>query len=141
MTRRDFVVAENIAEAAFLPDWTFTSNEFQERELDTIFSKTWQLVPERSLTEILRDGRSFSDLVKLRATFAAAKLLETPLLFTRDFKETLHCRINACTHAYYPLVQGHGRLDAPNQYLTCGQHGRLFSLEGNFVAHKGFEES
>lgn len=136
---RSFCVAKRIEDAEFLPDWTFTSNEFLEWELQMIFKRTWQLVPERPLADISKDGRLFADLVKLRGTWATTQLLDTPLLFTRDFEENLHCFANVCTHAYYPLAEGHGRLDSPNQNLTCGQHGRLFNLCGEFVAHKGFE--
>ncbi|HEV8359272.1 MAG TPA: SRPBCC family protein [Candidatus Thermoplasmatota archaeon] len=134
---KDFLVAADIARAETLPARAFIDPEVLERELATIFASSWLMVPERAAEEQRADGRSLADLVARRGARAPAQVLEKPLFLVRDWKGTLRCFPNVCTHAWHTLVQGPER----ERTLTCPQHGRQFDLDGRFLAQPGFEKA
>ncbi len=137
LLKNTFYVDREIRRAKTLPAEAFTSPEFLKIELQTIFSKTWLLVPERSQQELRNDPRALKELLKLRGARVPFTLIGKPLFLQRDWKGRLRCFPNVCTHAWYPLVHGPAR----ERSITCGQHGRQFDCEGKFLSQAGFHEA
>jgi choline monooxygenase len=122
ITPRDFFVDREPRKAESLPASAFTNPEFLELELNTIFRRTWTLVPTQRGME--KTGS--------RVPF---ELLGQPMFLTRNSKNELNCFPNVCTHAWHPLVQ----TASVGGSIVCPQHGREFDTDGRFKAHKGFE--
>lgn len=64
-------------------------------------------------------------------------VLDEPLLFSRDAAGKVHSLSNVCTHRGKILVEEPGR----RKLLSCGYHGRCFSLDGTFRSMPGFEQT
>jgi len=129
-------VDEDIARAEGLPAECFSDEAFLERELATIFTRSWLLLPERTPAELRDDARSLQELVAPRGGRAPLALVGRPLFLQRGWEdETLRLFPNTCTHAWFPLVTGAGRSNS----LTCAQHGRKFDARGRFVSQPGFD--
>lgn len=60
----EFQVHRDIARAETLPPAAFTDVSFLRRELETIFSRSWLFVSQRTSAELRDDGRSLADLVR-----------------------------------------------------------------------------
>jgi choline monooxygenase len=133
----DFVVDADIRAARTLPPRAFTDPAFLELELATIFSRCWQLVPQRSSEELRADSRSLMELVSLRGSHVPVALLDRPLFLQRDWRGVLRCFPNVCTHAWFPLIHGPGR----ERSIVCGQHGRRFDCAGTFLSQPGFSDA
>ncbi len=131
-----FFVHPDIRKAESLPAEAFTYPEFLNLELQTIFTRAWLPVPERSQQELRNDPRGVEEIVRLRGARVPFTLLERPLFLQRDWRGKLHCFPNVCTHAWYPLIHGLAR----ERSITCGQHGRQFDCEGRFVSQTGFDD-
>ena len=117
-------VDADIARAEGLPTHCFTSHDWLDLELRTIFANEWLLLPDA-------DG---GDL-RVRGARAPASLLGRPLFLQRGWDDdALRLFPNTCTHAWFPLVTGTSR--SPS--LTCAQHGRKFDCRGRFVSQPGF---
>lgn len=129
-----FYVDPEIRKAESLPAEAFANPNFLNLELQTLFTRTWLLVPERSQHDLRDDPRAIGELVKLRGARSPFSLLNKPFFLQRDWKGKLHSFPNVCTHAWYPLVHGPTR----ERSITCGQHGRQFDCEGRFLAQTGF---
>lgn len=129
-------VDPDIRKAEGLPAECFTSPAFLDLELATIFAAGWTLLPDRSADELRRDPRALAELVSVRGARAPVSLLGRPLFLQRDWEsDALRLFPNACTHAWFPLVQGPSR--GPS--MTCAQHGRKFGCDGRFVSQPGFD--
>ena len=127
MRKEDFFVDPDIRKAETLPPRVFTDERFAELERDTVFQKSWLLVPashEMPFSELLQTGGS-------RYPFT---LLDRPLMLIRDNGGTLRCLSNVCTHAGNVLVEKPGC----GAQIVCGVHGRRFSCDGKFKGHRGF---
>jgi choline monooxygenase len=132
----DFHVDADIARAETLPARAFRDPAFLERELDTIFARSWLLVPERSTRERADDPRTLAEMVASRGARAPLSLLGRPLFLQRGWDDhVLRAFPNTCTHAWYPLVTGPGRGNS----IVCAQHGRKFDCAGRFTAQPGFK--
>lgn len=129
-----FYVDREIRKAESLPAEAFANPNFLNLELQTLFTRTWLLVPERTQQDLRDDPRSLQELVKLRGARVSFTLLDIPFFLQRDWKGKLHCFPNVCTHAWYPLAHGPVR----ERSITCGQHGRQFDCEGRFLSQAGF---
>ena len=123
------------AVAETLPAWAFTSQDFLDAELESVFRRAWLLVPERAAADLRDDPRSVADLVRRRGSRAPASLLDRPFFLQRDWDGALHLFPNVCTHAWHTLVQGPGR----DRTITCPQHGRQFDCQGKVLQQPGFE--
>ncbi len=131
---KTFYVDPDIRKAESLPAEAFANPNFLNLELQTIFTRTWLLVPERSQQDLRDDPRALEELVKLRGARMPFTLFDKPFFLQRDWKGKLHSFPNVCTHAWYPLVHGPAR----ERSITCGQHGRQFDCEGRFISQTGF---
>jgi choline monooxygenase len=131
LNAREYAVDDDIRRAETLPASAFVDREFLARELDTVFRRTWQFVPERDGD----DRRPVAEQVASRGTRLPFSLFGQPLFLQRGWDDdTLRCFPNTCTHAWFPLVLGPSR----GPTLVCGQHGRRFDCAGRYVSQQGF---
>ncbi len=114
--------AREIAET--LPGWCYTSQEFYERERDSIFFRQW--------TCIGHQGR-----VPHAGSYITLDFLGVPVLVVRDQNLQLHAYVNQCTHRGALLATGEGDC----KQIKCPYHAWAFSLEGELLGTPLFEES
>lgn len=126
-------VDDDIRRAETLPARAFIDPEFLDRELETVFRTSWQLLPESGARG--DDPRPLEEQTASRGTRVPVSLLGRPLFLQRGWDDdTLRAFPNTCTHAWFPLVLGASR----GPTLVCGQHGRRFDCTGRFVSQPGF---
>lgn len=130
-SNKDFFVDPDIRKAETLPASAFNDPDFLELELDTIFKKSWMLVPHASTS----NSTSLNELLKRPGSRVPFSLLGKPLFLQRNSKKEINCFPNVCTHAWHPLVES----ASIGGSIVCPQHGREFDPDGRFVSHKGFE--
>ena len=116
-----FFVDEDVRKAETLPPEAYSSKEFLELELKTIFKNSWICVPALSGSEIEKKGA--------RMPF---EFLGKPLFLERDSKEELRVFSNVCTHKWHILVLK----PEINAHTTCPYHGRIY-VNGKFVSQAG----
>ncbi len=133
LSTKEFFVDPDISRAESLPASAIVDQEFLERELGTIFAKTWLLAPQESNFE--GDSGTISDSVERTGTRVLFNLLGKPFFLQRGQQGRLNCFPNVCTHAWHPLVGS----SSVGGAIICPQHGRQFDNEGRFVAQAGFE--
>jgi choline monooxygenase len=131
VTRDDCQVDEDIRHAEGLPAAAFTDREFLDRELATIYSHSWLVVPERG-----DDPRPLDEQVAARGARVPITVGDRPLYLQRAWDDdALRAFPNTCTHAWFPLVLGASR----GPTLVCGQHGRRFDCAGKALSQQGFD--
>ncbi len=130
LTAEQCRVDDDIRRAETLPAAAFVDGEFAQRELDTLFRTSWQLLPDHG-----DDPRPLDEQVAARGTRVPVSLLGRPLYLQRGWDDdVLRAFPNTCTHAWHPLVLGASR----GPTLVCAQHGRRFDCTGRFVSQPGF---
>lgn len=117
-----FFVDEDIKKAYTLPPEAYSSKEFLELELQTIFKNSWLCVPRLSGSEIEKNGAG-----------VPFEFLGKPLFLQKDFRGSLRCFPNVCTHKWHTLVSK----PSIHKNISCPYHGRSFSLDGKFVSQTG----
>ncbi len=130
---KDFFVDADIRRAESLPSSAFTNPNFLELEMETIFNKTWMLVPHHGS---LGRSTAFSEFPNKPGSRVPFSLLGKPLFLQRNSKKEINCFPNVCTHAWHPLVES----ASTGGSIVCPQHGREFDSEGRFMSHRGFEK-
>ena len=126
-------VDDDIERAEGLPASAFFEREFLDRELATVFRKSWLVVPEQG-----DDPRPLDEQVAARGSRVPITVLGRPLFLQRGWDDDgLRAFPNTCTHQWYPLVLGASR----GPTLVCGQHGRRFDCNGRFVSQQGFKDA
>ncbi|MEZ0227605.1 MAG: Rieske 2Fe-2S domain-containing protein, partial [Planctomycetota bacterium] len=115
----DFSVDEDIRLARTLPASAFTDPAFLTRELGSLFTRSWVLIPDTPPAE--------------PASHVPVTVLGRPLLLRRE-QGGLRLFPNVCTHAWHTLAQAPGK----SRTILCPQHGRTFDGAGRCVAQKGF---
>ncbi len=132
LDEREYFVDVDIGKAESLPASAFTSEEFLQLELRTIFSKTWLLVPEPGE----KGSASLSDLLMTPGSRVPFSLLGKPIFLHRGSGKRLSCFPNVCTHAWHVLVES----PSVGGAVVCPQHGRQFDNEGRFLSQAGSEK-
>ena len=127
----DFFVDPDIRKAESLPDSAFNDPDFLQLELNTIFNRSWMLVPHGSTG----NSTSLGGLLSRPGSRVPFSLLGKPLFLQRNSRKEINCFPNVCTHAWHPLVES----ASIGGSIVCPQHGREFDPDGKFVSHKGFE--
>ena len=131
--RDEWHVDHDIRRAEGLPAAAFVERDFLARELATIFSRSWLVVPEGH--DRGGDARPLEEQLAARGSRVPISVLDRPLFLQRGWdSDALRAFPNTCTHAWYPLVLGASR----GPTLVCAQHGRRFDCEGRFVSQQGF---
>ena len=133
ISNKDLFVDPDIRKAESLPDSAFTDPNFLELELETIFNKTWMLVPQHGSPD---RSTAFTQLLNKPGSRVPFSLLGKPLFLQTNPKKEINCFPNVCTHAWHPLVES----ASTGGSIVCPQHGREFDFAGRFVSHKGFEK-
>jgi choline monooxygenase len=132
LTAADCAVDDDIRRAETLPPRAFIDPSFLDRELETIFRVSWQLVPERGDVD---DARPLLEQVGARGSRVPVTVSGRPVFLQRGWDDdALRMFPNSCTHAWFRLVSGPSR----GPTLVCGQHGRRFDCAGRFVSQPGF---
>src|ERR1041385_2074002 len=99
----EFRVDPEVAKAESLPARAFLDPDFLQRELETVFKRSWLLVPERASGERETDARPLAAQLEARGSRVPFSLLGKPLFLQRGWDdEELRCFPNTCTHAWYP---------------------------------------
>ncbi len=124
----------DVRRAESLPASAFTGEQFLELELQTIFAKTWLLVPEQDLSG--KSPASLSEFLKSPGSRVPFGLLGKPFFLQRSQQGQLYCFPNVCTHAWHPLVES----PTTGGAIVCPQHGRQFDSDGKYLSQVGFEK-
>lgn len=113
-----------IEEASPLPGEVYTSQEWYDREMDTIFRKRWLQVTREE--EIPNPG----DYVRIN-------ILDEPLIILRDKNGIVRALSAACQHRSAELVSGKGNC----KRLVCPYHAWTYSLEGELLGAPAMEDA
>lgn len=106
-----------IDEAQPLPPEVYTSQEWYDREIETIFLKRWLLATREE--EIPNPG----DYVRV-------DIVGEPLIILRDSEGTIRALSAACQHRAAELVTGKGNC----RRIVCPYHAWTYSLTGELLA-------
>lgn len=113
-----------IDEAHTLPPAVYTSQDWYDREVDSIFRKSW-LVATRE-EEIPNPG----DYVRI-------DIVGEPLIILRDQAGTIRALSASCRHRGSELVAGKGNC----RLLVCPYHAWSYSLTGELKAAPSMEDA
>ncbi|MFN3220130.1 MAG: aromatic ring-hydroxylating oxygenase subunit alpha [Acidimicrobiales bacterium] len=101
-----------------LPPEAYTSQEWLDRELHTIFEHTWALVADAAAVAAPGD-------------YVAVQVGLTPLLIVRGHDGVLRSFVNMCRHRGMALLDGCGSVDGA---LRCPYHGWRYGHDGALEA-------
>jgi phenylpropionate dioxygenase-like ring-hydroxylating dioxygenase large terminal subunit len=111
------LLKENVAlpfeKARAMPPEVYTSQAFQERELEGIFRRDWICV-----------GRAGA--LAEPGDYVTHDIAGQPVLVIRDREGGLRAMSNVCLHRMSTLLSGRGRVRA----VTCPYHGWTYNLDG-----------
>jgi choline monooxygenase len=124
---KPFEIHPDIAQAETLPSSFYRSQEVFDQLIEQVFAKTWQFAGDSSRVSLPQQVYPFPFL-----EFG----LEEPMLLTNSDGQ-LSCISNVCTHRGNILCHAPGK----SRQISCGYHGRRFSLEGEFQHMPQFKEA
>jgi len=127
MNRWAIAIDPDIRRAATLPGAIYADPAWFARQLERVFARSWQVVPDESAVAP-GSAHPFTLL---------PGVLDEPLVLTRDAAGALHCLSNVCTHRANRIVTEPG----PCAGLRCRYHGRRFGLDGRFHSMPEFEDA
>ena len=130
---RDFLVDTVIGRAESLPASAFVDPDFLSLELETLFSRTWQVAAQDTSSE--EDTETLQEALTKSGSRVPLNVLGNPLFLLKGADGRLSCFPNVCTHAWHALVES----PSVGGAIVCPQHGRQFDLHGRLVAQSGFE--
>ncbi len=113
-----------IDEAQPLPAAVYTSQEWYDKEMETIFFKEWLQVTR--IEEIPNPG----DYVRV-------DIAGEPLIVLRDNDATIRTLSASCRHRSSELVEGKGNC----RRLVCPYHAWTYSLEGKLMGAPSMEDA
>ena len=99
--------------ATAMPPSVYTSPEFTQLEMDSIFAKEWICV-----------GRSSS--LKAKGDYLTHQLANQSVIVLRDKEGGLRAFANVCRHRMSTLLEGSGNQGA----IVCPYHGWAYNLDG-----------
>lgn len=147
LSLENFYVDLDIARSQTLPRMAFWDPQVLQWELETVFRKTWLCVPKQLFRVPEPHGQTqqhtLMNVLSLRGNAVKFSLLGEPVFLKRDFqpkgRPALHCFLNMCPHAWYPLME-----DATDESNTpriiCQQHGLTAECDGTFERHPAFPD-
>lgn len=104
-------------ERGMLPQWAFSSPEVYERELQTIYAKTWNFIGHES--EIQQPG-----------DYVTRWIVNDPVLLVRDNDGNIKAYLNSCAHRGAQLCTA----DCGNKKtFTCPYHGWTYDVDGALI--------
>ncbi len=107
-------VARPFAEAKAMPRSVYTSKDFCEQEIESIFRREWVCV-----------GRG--DGLRKPGDYITYELAGQPIMVLRDSEGKLRAQSNVCLHRMSTLLEGEGSARA----ITCPYHGWTYNLDGS----------
>jgi choline monooxygenase len=125
---KTFAIDPDIRNASTPPAWVYNDVEVYRLAKERVFLPSWQLVGDLDRVRVPGQVYPFTLL---------DGVLDEPLLFVRDAKDTLRLISNVCTHRG-ALVCEHPGVETA---LRCRYHGRRFALDGRFVSMPEFEDT
>jgi choline monooxygenase len=114
-----------IGKATTLPAEAYTSPEVYERELQTIFRRSWINVGK--VEDVPHIGDYFT-----------VNTAGEPLIIVRDDAGEIRAMLNACRHRGCEVAQGAGNVDR----FRCSYHGWVYGVDGSLKItpfYKGVE--
>lgn len=117
-------VRRPLLEAETLPVHCYTSPEFFQREIDTIFMKEWNFM-----------GRE--DYIPNTGDYFTQDFAGVPLLFVRGDDGKVQAFINSCRHRGAKVAVGKGT----SKGIKCGYHGWMYRTDGTLAAAPGMAAS
>ena len=117
-------VRRPLLEAETLPVECYTSPEFFQREIDTIFMKVWNFI-----------GRA--DYIPNPGDYYTQDFAGVPLLIVRGDDGKVQAFINSCRHRGAKMVTGKGS----SKGIKCGYHGWMYKTDGALMAAPGMAAS
>ncbi len=108
-----FFQKTSLEDAITLPATCYFGDEFHQRDLATIFSKSWQCVGHQA--QLSNKG----DLI-------VAEIAGKPIIVVRDHNDQLRGYFNVCKHRAGPLATTNGNV----KVLSCKYHGWSYQLSG-----------
>jgi phenylpropionate dioxygenase-like ring-hydroxylating dioxygenase large terminal subunit len=115
-------VRRPLSQASVLPPWCYTSQEFYDRERESIFKKVWNPV-----------GRI--DQIPAPGNFFTTEIVGIPLIVVRDRQGQVRAFVNSCRHRGTQLASGTGTC----RVFSCPYHSWSYSLEGELINTPGME--
>lgn len=107
-------------EASPLPGWCYTSPEWYQREVDTMFRKDWLCV-----------GRV--EQVAERGSYYSVEVLGQPLIVVRDENDEVRVHSALCRHRGAIITEGAGKCRA----FTCPYHSWTYAPSGKLLGTPG----
>lgn len=117
-------VRRPLTEAHTLPPSCYTSREFYQREIDTVFNKCWNIV-----------GRE--DYVKDPGDYFTPELVGIPLIVIRGRDGEIRAFVNSCRHRGSRLLDADGNCSA----IMCPYHSWSYDLAGRLRSANGMAET
>ena len=117
-------VRRTALEAETLPPWCYTSQAFYDREVETIFKKTWNFL-----------GRA--DEVPNHGDYMTFDLFGESLIILRDKAGAVRAFANICRHRGTRLLDGCGN----RRSITCPYHSWAYALNGDLIGAGGMEQT
>lgn len=107
-------------EASALPGWCYTSPEWYQREVETLFRKDWLCVGR--VEQIPKPGDFFS-----------IEIVDQPMIVVRDEDGEVRVHSAICRHRGAVITQHSGRC----RQFVCPYHNWTYSLSGKLVSIPG----
>jgi phenylpropionate dioxygenase-like ring-hydroxylating dioxygenase large terminal subunit len=118
-------VRKPLLDAETLPTWCYTSDEFYQREVETIFFKVWNFI-----------GRA--DYIPNPGDYFTLDFTGVPLLVARGNDGQVRAFSNSCRHRGSKVAVGEGNCKnfrCPYHGWTYAPDGRLIGTPGMLTAH------
>ena len=116
---RKYHIDADIRKANTLPGSFYSDPLVYHHLIKEAFVPSWQWIGDKSELNEIGFCKPFELL---------PGSLSEPILLSRDNEGHLHCLSNVCTHRGKIIVEKAGKM----RQLSCGYHGRCFSLDGKF---------
>ena len=117
-------IHERLARAETPPGAAYCDASTFSKEIEKIFARQWLSVPSPP-----------SRPNSVHPFRLLPRVLDEPLVLTRDKAGNAYCVSNVCTHRGMLVACESG----PSRKLRCGYHGRRFALNGVLESAPGFE--
>lgn len=113
-----------LEDAINLPTRCYTSREWYEREVETIFLKQWLCVGR--VDQVAKPGDYFT-----------LRLMGEPLVVVRDDQGNINALSTICRHRWMEVVEGEGN----RRSFQCPYHAWTYSLQGKLIGAPEMEKT
>jgi choline monooxygenase len=107
-------------QASPLPGWCYTSAEWHQREIDTLFRKDWLCIAR-------------AEQVPNSGDFLSIEVIGQPLIVVRDEAKQVRVHSALCRHRGAIITEGAGRC----RTFVCPYHSWTYALNGKLMATPG----